>query len=218
MGEDLPASMTNQIRLVFFDIGGVVIRADLERYVHVGCALLGADPAALRREVTSRVPALERGALDSATFWKQVSETLWRRGEGRLVPPEQCRYLWRDILAATAEIDSQVMDLCFHLRVAGTRVGALTNTIEDHIPVLTSMGVYKPFEPCVMSCRVGFRKPQREIYLKAAEMAGLRLHECLLVDDLVGNIEGARRAGMPGILFSDAAGLARDLSRWKLPV
>jgi putative hydrolase of the HAD superfamily len=78
------------------------------------------------------------------------------------------------------------------------------------------MGVYRPFDPCVMSCRVGFRKPQREVYLKAAEMAGLKLQECLLVDDLVGNIEGARRAGMPGIAFSDAAGLRRELARWRL--
>ncbi len=208
--------MANPIRLVFFDIGGVVIRADLERYVPVGCALFGARPEPLRREVTSRVPALEMGSMDSATFWKQVGESLWRLGEGRPVSPEKCRYLWRDLLAATAEIDPQVMDLCSSLQQAGVRLGALTNTIEDHIPVLTGMGVYRPFDPCVMSCRVGFRKPQREIYLKAAEMAGLKLQECLLVDDLVGNIEGARRAGMPGIAFSDAAGLRRELARWRL--
>lgn len=188
--------MANSIQLVFFDIGGVVIRADLERYVHLGCALFEAAPEPLRREVTSRVPALEKGNLDSVAFWKQVGE--------------------RDLLASTAEIDPQVVGLCRLLQDSGVRIGALSNTIEDHIPVLTGMGVYRPFEPCVLSCRIGFRKPEREAYLKAANLAGLKLKECLLVDDLPENVEGARRAGMPGIVFSDADALYRELARLRL--
>ena len=96
------------------------------------------------------------------------------------------------------------------------RLGALSNTLEDHVAVLTRMGVYRPFDPCVLSCRVGFRKPEPGIYLKAAEMAGLPPRECLLVDDRPENLEGGRRVGMQGLLFAGAAGLARDLGRLRL--
>jgi putative hydrolase of the HAD superfamily len=205
--------MGQAIRLVFFDIGGVVIQADLERYLHVGCALFQTTPEALRREVAARVPDLERGALDSQLFWKQVSETLWSRGEGRLVSPEACRHLWRDLLASTAQVDLEVMALVGALQQAGVRVGALSNTLHDHVTVLEGRGVYRAFDPCALSCRMGCRKPEREIYLKAAEMARLNPRDCLLVDDLGENIEGARRAGMSALLFRGAAPLAQDLLR-----
>ena len=208
--------MSSPIQLVFFDLGGVLVHADLERYVHLGIGLFGASPEAFRREVVARVPDLERGRLDSATFWKQVGESLWIRGEGRPAPPELCRHLWRDLLASTVQVDPQVMNLCQLLREKGLRLGALTNTLEDHIPVLTALGVYRPFDPCVMSCRQGHRKPEREIYLKAAELAGLKPRACLLVDDLEENIEGARRAGMPGVRYTGAQDLLRELVRLRL--
>ncbi|MGI5844550.1 MAG: HAD family hydrolase [Candidatus Xenobium sp.] len=208
--------MANAIRLVFFDIGGVVIQADLERYLHVGCALFQATPEDLRREVTARVPDLERGTLDSQLFWKQVSETLWSRGEGRLVSPETCRHLWRDLLASTAQVDLQVMALIGALQKAGIRVGALSNTLHDHVKVLEERGVYRAFDPCALSCRLGCRKPEREIYLKAAELAHMKPRDCLLVDDLNENLEGARRAGMSALLFRGAEPLAQDLLRLDL--
>ncbi len=205
--------MGQAIRLVFFDIGGVVIQADLERYLHVGCALFEATPEALRREVGARVPDLERGTLDSELFWKQVSETLWSRGEGRLVSPGLCRHLWRDLLASTAQIDLEVMALVGALQEAGVRVGALSNTLHDHVTVLEGRGVYRSFDPCVLSCRLGCRKPEREIYLKAAQLARLRPRNCLLVDDLPENIEGARQSGMPALLFRGPGPLAQELAR-----
>lgn len=208
--------MASPTRLVFFDIGGVVVRADLERYVHMGVALFGAGPEAFRREVMARVPDLERGRVDSASFWKEVGESLWLKGEGRPAPPEQCRFLWRDLLAATAEVDHQVLGVCRILEEAGVRVGALTNTIEDHIPVLTEMGVYRNFDPCVMSCRHGHRKPEKEIYRKAAELAGLKPKECLLVDDVAENVEAARRAGMQALLYTSAEELFRELVRLRI--
>lgn len=208
--------MANPIRMVFFDIGGVLVRADLERYVTLGVALFGSTPEAIKREVMARVPALEKGALDSATFWKQIGESLWRRGEGRPAPPEQCRWLWRDLMSATAEVDHQVVGILQILKEQGVRLGAITNTIEDHVPVMTEMGIYRIFDPCVISCRHGHRKPEKEIYRKAAQLAGLKPRDCAFVDDVAENVEGARKAGMVGILYTSPEELFRDLVKLRI--
>lgn len=203
-------------RMVFFDIGGVLVHADLERYVTLGVALFASTPEALRREVGSRVPALEKGELDSVTFWKQVGESLWRRGEGRPAPPETCRWLWRDLMAATAQVDHQVLGLMEILKEQGVRVGAITNTIEDHVQVLTRLGIYRNFDPCVISCRQGHRKPDKELFRKALELAKLKPRDCAFVDDLPENVEASRKVGMTGLLFTGPEELYRDLVRLRI--
>jgi len=130
-----------------------------------------------------------------------------------MVSPEVCRHLWRDLLASTAQVDLEVMALVRALQAAGVRVGALSNTLHEHVSVLRCRGVYRPFDPCVLSCHLGCRKPELEIYVRAAELAALRLRDCLLIDDLPENIEGARRAGMPALLFRGAGPLAQELVR-----
>ena len=46
-------------------------------------------------------------------------------------------------------------------------------------------------------------KPQKEMYQHFYEKFGLNPQECLFVDDLEENIQGARETGMDGICFTD---------------
>jgi putative hydrolase of the HAD superfamily len=44
-------------------------------------------------------------------------------------------------------------------------------------------------------------KPDVEIFEKLCELYGLNAGECLFVDDRDYNVEGARRAGMHGLVY-----------------
>jgi putative hydrolase of the HAD superfamily len=57
----------------------------------------------------------------------------------------------------------------------------------------------------VVSGDVGLRKPDADIYLLAAERAGVAPAECVFVDDLQVNVDGADAAGMTGVLHRDSA-------------
>lgn len=205
-----------KITAVLFDIGGVVVDADLESYAEVAAQLFAAEPADLRMAVQERVPRLELGQIDSDQFWKEVGEWLWSQGKGRLAEPTLCKGLWRRILAERCKVNPKVVDLCWQLNRRGLVVGALSNTILEHAEHLATMGVYQPFRPCLLSFQIGMRKPDKSIYQLAAKKAGKPIKDILLVDDNPDNVNGARLAGMQAHYFQSLSGLLGELTKMKL--
>ena len=58
------------------------------------------------------------------------------------------------------------------------------------------------------------RKPEREIYDLTAKQLGVANIDCLMIDDLPVNVDGANEAGMTGLLFSDSKGTARKIREY----
>lgn len=61
------------------------------------------------------------------------------------------------------------------------------------------------FDTVVLSSDVGMIKPDVEIFELMAARLGVDPFECVMVDDLSSNIDGAARADMQGIVFSSTA-------------
>jgi len=57
------------------------------------------------------------------------------------------------------------------------------------------------FDEHVLSYEVGYMKPHPEIYREALKKARLRAEECVFLDDMPENIDGAQRLGMSAILY-----------------
>jgi len=57
------------------------------------------------------------------------------------------------------------------------------------------------FDDYILSYEVGYVKPHPEIYIEALKKARARAEECVFLDDLPENIEGAQRLGMNSILY-----------------
>ena len=69
------------------------------------------------------------------------------------------------------------------------------------------------FDGVVISGEVGLHKPQPEIFLLGCERIGLPPGECVFVDDLRENCEGAEAVGMTAILHRGADGTVPELER-----
>ena len=67
------------------------------------------------------------------------------------------------------------------------------------------------FDVVVLSNEVGMIKPDPNIYLLTSEKMGLQPYECVMIDDLVVNIDGAERAGMKGIVYTTTSSLSSDI-------
>lgn len=57
------------------------------------------------------------------------------------------------------------------------------------------------FEHVIDVVTLGVRKPHPLTYVTTAERMGLDVAECLFVDDMVVNLDGAEAVGMPGFYF-----------------
>lgn len=101
------------------------------------------------------------------------------------------------------------------LRLDGThKVGLLSNIgrgwLDDFVPQIERDQL---FDTSVLSGEVGMIKPSTEIFELAAYNLGVEPHECVMIDDLLTNIEGAQRTGMQGIVFNSTTDARADLAR-----
>ena len=203
------------VQAVLFDIGGVVIHANLESYAERGAKVFRSTPEAMRAAVQPRVPKLEKGEISSEDFWKEIGEVLWSKGLGTIPDPVHFKGLWKQLMVDSLKLDNQVLKLCWNLR-AKVMVGALSNTIKDHAEYLAELGYYQPFKPCVLSCLVGQRKPDKSIYQLAAKQTGKSIGKILFIDDSEVNCQSAKAAGMKVHHFTGLYPLVTELSKLKL--
>lgn len=81
-------------------------------------------------------------------------------------------------------------------RHQGIRTAVLSNADGLWSPPAEWAGL---FDVVITSGKVGMAKPDRRIYLLAAERLGLPARDCVFVDDLAVNVRGAAAAGMVGV-------------------
>jgi epoxide hydrolase-like predicted phosphatase len=96
------------------------------------------------------------------------------------------------------------------LRAGDLRTGMLSNswsTSHYDRDLLAEL-----FDDVVISAEVGMHKPQPEIYELAAKRLEVEPAQCLFVDDLRENCEGAETVGMTAIRFRDSAQTIARLS------
>jgi putative hydrolase of the HAD superfamily len=105
--------------------------------------------------------------------------------------------------------DHEMIDAVRRARAAGVRTGLVSNSWGGHLYDADLMD--ELFDAVVISGRVGLRKPDPRIYAMAAQMIGLEPADCVFVDDLEQNADGARAAGMEAIVHRNAEGTVPKL-------
>ena len=198
------------VRTIFFDIGGVVVKAPMDDFLNYGAEIYQCEARILEHVAAQALPDLERGKINSEQFWESVTKGLSEGGHGKSVPTWRFKGFWEGILSDNLAIDRDFVDLVRRLK-AHVRTAALTNVIEEHAKVLARQNVYEHFNPVVLSCKLGARKPDLEAYQKAAEMVKTPPDRCLLVDDCPKNIEGAKKAGYRVFHYTNIDDLKREL-------
>lgn len=67
------------------------------------------------------------------------------------------------------------------------------------------------FDTVVASGEVGYIKPQPEIFQIAADRLGVAPEECVMIDDIIDNCDGARAIGMKAVHFQTNQQAIADL-------
>jgi putative hydrolase of the HAD superfamily len=102
-------------------------------------------------------------------------------------------------------VHAQVVECVRRLRGEGYRVGLITNNVREGSATWRALiPVDELFDVVVDSSEVGMRKPNPAIFHHALDLlGGVPPSAAVFLDDTPGNVEGARRAGLAGILVGD---------------
>jgi putative hydrolase of the HAD superfamily len=200
--------MNNIIKTIFFDIGGVLIDINFKRTFGflADCTDLTVE------EIESSFPIkdhdnYEKGILSDRDFFLAVKDSL----------PQPCCLkesdfwkAWRLLLGEETEVVKILKKL-----KKNYSIWLLSNTNPKHINDEIEKNYLFPklVDGAIYSFNIGHRKPQEEIYIKAAYMAKSDPIECLFIDDLYENVKSAKKIGFSSIHFKSYKDLLHILDK-----
>ena len=178
---------------LLLDFGGVLTTNVFDSFRDF-CVAEGLEPDAVKRlfrdqpRARELVRGLETGDLSEDEFGERFGELLEIDDRTGLV----------DRMFGALREDERMLGAVRRARAEGIRTGLVSN----------SMGAgrydratfHELFDGVVISGDVGMHKPQPEIFLLGAERAGVAPEQCVFVDDLRENCDGAEAVGMTAVL------------------
>jgi len=199
------------VRAVFFDAGNTLTYLDVawiaERLCQDGWQIdqdavtYGQNIAAYE---ASRLALLKRYPTDADRLTPYFSRVLELAGipldfardyAGLLIEEHRTAFLWR-------WVPEYVLDTLTELQRRGYILGVISNSDGRLRQVLDRASLTRYFTCVIDSGVVGFEKPDPRIFHLAVEAAEAEPARCAYVGDIYAvDIEGARRAGLTGILL-----------------
>ena len=196
----------SRYRALIVDYGGV-LTSSIGASFAAFCMETGVDPerfTSIVAEAYGRdgsdgmIARVERGMIAPREFERWLAAAL-SDGSPQPVKPSGLR---RRIFAGVRP-DPAMIAAVEKLHTAGTRTAVISNTWGPPVAFGASQ-MRAIFDAIVRSDQVGLRKPDPEIYLLTAERLQKSPGECVFVDDLLQNVEGARAVGMHAFVHRNA--------------
>lgn len=205
------------IRVVFFDVDFTLIRpgpAFQGRGYRDFCARHGVvvDPDAFDRAVIAASESLEvrGGEYDPEIFvdyTRRIIEAMGGRGPSVLAAARDIYDEWAS--CHHFSLYEEVPEVLRALHRDGYTIGLISNTQRSLAEFERHFGLDGLFAVALSSSDHGYMKPHPSIFEEGLRRVGVSAAQAAMVGDSVPHdIEGARRAGMRGILVS-RSGLSR---------
>jgi putative hydrolase of the HAD superfamily len=186
-----------EIKNIIFDLGGVIINLDIPKTI-AGFNKLSSRPFETIYTQLQQTPIFDdfdKGNISEEHFFAEIKELLEMP-----VSYEQLLSAWNAMLL---DFPPGRLELLKQLKTK-YRLFLLSNTNETHInefeKQLQLNHGYKNLEPffekVYYSCRMGMRKPDREIFECVLKENHLKPGETLFIDDSPQHVEGALLTGI----------------------
>jgi len=201
------------IKAVVFDLGNVIFRYDLERFIDAYSKKIPAGAkesiGKIMLEYSDLASLYEKGNISTPDFYKTLARETHYTGSY-----DEFHFVWNDIFEPA---DPEITEILKELS-GKYKLGMLSNTNELHIEYLKTKypEIFALFDKAHLSYEMHMRKPDDEIYREVIKYYGLKPKEIFFTDDVRQNVTAAQRNGMAAYLFTSAQDLKQQLTMNKL--
>ena len=182
-----------------FDLDGTLVDSMTCGWVEMLTGFLRDRNIAYPSDLIKRVIAL--GITGCAKYYREEFGVTESEDEIVEVFKETLRFKYENEILAKPNVEKSLLAL----KACGVSLNVLTASPHVFLdPCLKRLGFFDLFDNCWTIEDFGTTKADPAIYQKAAERLGLRIDECVMVDDSIAVIRTAKSAGMPTIgVFDD---------------
>ena len=195
------------IKTIIFDLGNVIVSFDHRKTSkRLADAFEQTDDVIYEKAVASElVREYNLGMLSTEEFIAAVN-----REFGGQVSFEDFFAAWNCTFLPEPIVSERLIERLSEKY----RLLILSDTNEMHFDFIReNYRLMDHFDDFVVSHKVNVVKPSAEIFQKAVEIADCLPEECLFIDDLAANVEGARESGLRALQFISAEQLEKDLAK-----
>jgi len=182
-----------KITTIIFDLGGVILNLDQDRTLRA-FKRLGIDMDEIN-EMSTIFSDFETGKMNANDF-RQVIMTHLKSPATEI----EVDAAWNAMLL---DLPAERLTYLKFLR-KNFKVHLLSNTNSIHIEAFNNylleehpnLDWFAQFDKVYYSYEIGLRKPNKDIYEFVLQENNLKPHECLFIDDLKANLNGAGHLGI----------------------
>jgi putative hydrolase of the HAD superfamily len=188
---------------VFFDWGGVIASDPGDDFLAALLKQIGATDEQIPTIFQTYMRRFTRGQITEAQFWSEL-----RTNYGLVIPESISDEFakWNGLNA-----NQDVLALVKEVREKGLKVALLTNVIEPSYAIIERAGYYDLFDSVIASYKVGFGKPDKEIYEIALKQMNTTADQSLFIDDKQAFLDPAIEMGFTTILAISPEQIIEDV-------
>ncbi len=207
------STVSKNINTIIFDLGGVLFDIDYS-FTQKAFGELGSttnfDAVYSQQKQAGIFDEFEKGHISPAQFREGLKKWL-----PSTITDKQIDNAWNALLIGFPHAKIELLNKVKR----NYKIFLLSNTNEIHLPEVLKM-MDETHAPGVLgnlfikeyySCRMGLRKPDKEIYEKVCMENSLEPSATLFIDDSIQNIEGAKLFGLQTLHYTPIINLEEYL-------
>lgn len=207
----------SKIKTILFDVGGVLAIGKNSYWKHGKLIPSGVHldvSEKLKLPLDQYLEAIETvfaQSLEREISEKQLLETM---SDKLKTSRKRIKKLYIWAYRKHMKVNKQLHKKALELKNLGYTIAVLSDQWHLSKPALMPKRIYKKFHEKIISCEVGFRKPDSKIYKIALKKTHSKPEQTLFIDNQEWNIPPAKKLGIKTILFHDNKQLFENKT-WK---
>ncbi|MCC7552452.1 HAD-IA family hydrolase [Candidatus Micrarchaeota archaeon] len=119
---------------------------------------------------------------------------------------------WKEAYLQVMPINYELLELVDKLKY-DYKIGIISNLPKLHFEINKERDIFSHFDFAVLSCDVGFIKPQKEIFDLAIKKLNLTTEDCIFIDDRTEHLETPLKMGFQVINFKNNNQFIEELEK-----